>query len=139
MSDWIVDAAEAVMTELGPGNSEAVYQAALEVELRLRNVSFESQRIVPIVYKGYSVGHFRLDLVAWRHRDDPCVLELKALNGPLRCEERRQLEQYLKTTGIPRGYLVNFQQKGKSGTVEVLHCDQGLWTEFRPVHGALEV
>lgn len=139
MTDWLLDAAETVMDELGPGNSEAVYQAALEVELRLRQVSFESQRIVPIVYKGYSVGHFRLDLVAWRHRDDPYVIELKALNGPLRCEERRQLEQYLKTTGIQVGYLVNFQQKGKSGTVEVLKCDQGLWTEFRPVHGALEV
>jgi GxxExxY protein len=136
-SDWLLEATADVMAELGPGNSEAVYQAALEVELRLRNIAFESQRIVPIVYKGYAVGHFRLDLVAWRHRDEPFVLELKALNGPLRCEERRQLEQYLKTTGIRQGYLVNFQQKYK--TVEVLRCDQGLWTEFRPVHGALEV
>lgn len=137
MTDWILDACDSVMTELGPGNSEAVYQAALEVELRLRSVAFESQRIVPIVYKGYSVGHFRLDLVAWTHRSDPFVIELKALNGPLRCEERRQLEQYLKTTGMTEGFLVNFQQK--SGTAEVLKCDKGLWTEFRPVHGAAEI
>jgi len=137
MSDWILDACDDVMRELGPGNSEAVYQAAMEVELRLRKISFESQRIVPITYKSHCVGHFRLDLVAWSDRNDPFVIELKALSGPLRCEERRQLEQYLRTTGIAEGYLVNFQQK--TGQVEVLKCDKGLWTEFRPVHGALEI
>ena len=41
-----------VYNELGPGFLEAVYQEALEIELRDRGIPFESQKDLPITYKG---------------------------------------------------------------------------------------
>jgi len=48
----IVGAAMAVYNELGSGFLEAVYQEALEIELRDRGIPFESQKELRIIYKG---------------------------------------------------------------------------------------
>ena len=47
----IVGAAIDVHKELGPGFNEAVYQEALEIELRLRKIPFEPQKNLKIQYK----------------------------------------------------------------------------------------
>jgi len=48
----IVGAAIEVHRELGPGFLEAVYQEALEMEMRDRNIPFEAQKPLRISYKG---------------------------------------------------------------------------------------
>ena len=42
----------AVFNELGCGYLERVYQDALEVELRLRNIPYEREKTIQITYKG---------------------------------------------------------------------------------------
>lgn len=134
MDAVVTGACESVMKALGTGHSEATYQAALEVELRSRGVRYESQRIIPITYKGHAVGLFRLDLVlAGAH-----VVELKTMIGSLRADEKRQLATYMRVTGLDTGYLVNFQQR-LEGRVEVLRYRHGDWTELRAVHAGPEV
>ena len=52
----VIGAAIEVHRQLGPGFLEAIYEDALCVELRLREISYERQYPVSVEYKGQSVG-----------------------------------------------------------------------------------
>ena len=54
--------AEDIWASLGPGYSESVYHCAFEVALRSFEIPYETERIVPVYYKGQNVGHVRADL-----------------------------------------------------------------------------
>jgi GxxExxY protein len=99
----IIGSAMDVHRILGPGYLENVYQAALEVELRLRGIAFSSQHSFALDYKGHEVGHGKLDLfVAGK-----VIVELKAVDQltPL---HRAQLMNYLRANGVRLGLLINF-------------------------------
>ena len=56
ISGIILDSAIVVHNEIGgPGVLESYYEAALACELRLRGLKVETQKAVPIVYKGHSI------------------------------------------------------------------------------------
>lgn len=94
--------AERVYRTLGAGFSESVYHRAFEVCLRKNGLSYETERIVPIVFEDHVVGNMRCDLIV-----GDTIVELKAITK-LREQEKLQLSNYLKLTGIPKGLLVNF-------------------------------
>ena len=50
---------EKIYTKLGPGYSERVYHNCVEIELPDLGVPYETERIVPIVYDGHTVGNLR--------------------------------------------------------------------------------
>ena len=104
-------AAATVLAELGPGHSEAVYHAALRVELDLSPLvsHLSSGRVVPIAYKGHSVGHAILDLDFHTDTGVMCILELKAIKA-LRDEDRVQLQRYRRLFPLAHtvGFLINF-------------------------------
>jgi GxxExxY protein len=52
-----------VHNQLGPGFSEELYERAVVIELKQRNIPFERQKVVPVLYKGELLGNYRLDLV----------------------------------------------------------------------------
>jgi len=91
-----------VYETLGGGYSECVYQSALEVELRLRNIPY-NRATIHVQYKGYSVGELYTDIVV----DNKCILELKAVKR-LTDDHMNQLKMYMKHLEITEGYLVNF-------------------------------
>ena len=45
-----------VHRELGSGMSEAVYAAALRIELSARGIAFESEKLLPVRYRGQLIG-----------------------------------------------------------------------------------
>ena len=100
----IVGAAMEVHNELGAGFAEAVYQEAMEVELRLRGIPFARQVPLKISYKGTALAsEYRADLVCYGR----IVVELKAIRE-LAGREEAQVLNYLKATGLRVGVLVNF-------------------------------
>ena len=100
----IMGAAFDVHNELGSGFLEAVYQEAMEVELRLRGIPFTSQHPIAIKYKGQSLDSYYLaDLLCY----DDIIVELKALSR-LSGTEEAQILNYLKGTGLKLGLLINF-------------------------------
>jgi GxxExxY protein len=105
----VVGAAMAVHRELGAGFLEAVYQEALEWELQLRRVPFESQTPLTILYKGHRLKkEYIADLVCYQQ----VIVELKALDQ-LSGREEAQILNYLKATGLRVGLLINFGNPAK--------------------------
>lgn len=88
---------------LGPGFLEAVYQAALEHELALRDIPFEAQKQLEVCYKGQAIGHYIADLLV----DGKVILELKAVSELTRAHEA-QAHNYLAATGLRLALLLNF-------------------------------
>lgn len=100
----IVGAAMEVHTILGAGFLEPVYQEALEIESRSRNLPFVSQKVLQIHYKEHVLKkEYIADLIYF----DKIIVELKALDR-LSSKEESQLLNYLKATGIKVGVLINF-------------------------------
>ena len=105
----IVGAAIEGHRELGAGFLEAVYQEALERELATRGIVIESQREPVILYKGQPLGkRYACDLLCF----GSVPVELKAMDR-LTGREDAQVINYLKSSGISVGVLINFGSHGK--------------------------
>jgi GxxExxY protein len=96
-----------VHNQLGPGFSEEIYERAVVIELKKRNVPFEQQKVISVYYKGELLGTYRLDLII----DGKIILELKAVSA-LHDLFKQQLLSYLKATGFKLGILINFGSRG---------------------------
>ena len=106
-SHEIMECAFSVYNNLGSGFLEAIYQEALEVELRERSIPFESQKEITVYYKGEPlIKKYIADIIV----DDKIILELKTVSK-LTDIESAQLINYLKATGIQLGILLNFGHK----------------------------
>jgi GxxExxY protein len=89
---------------LGPGLLESAYEGALVIELSHAGVPFERQKVYPLYYKGELAGAYVADLVV----DNSIILELKSVKA-LGSTMEAQLINYLRLSGVPVGYLLNFR------------------------------
>ena len=104
LTEQIIGAAIEVHKHWGPGLYEEIYDRSMCVELRLRNMSFENQLSLPLIYKGERVGDdLRLDFVV----QYKVVVELKAV-AQLEAIHEAQLLTYMKLTQCRVGLLINF-------------------------------
>ncbi|MDP8214969.1 MAG: GxxExxY protein [Candidatus Euphemobacter frigidus] len=104
LSSEIIGAAIEVHKLLGPGLLESAYQAALARELVLRNILFEKEKALPLIYKGVKLDcGFRLDILV----GGLVVVELKAVEKILPIHEAQVLT-YLKLLNLKLGLILNF-------------------------------
>ena len=100
----IIGAAMEVYNYLGPGFSEAIYQEAMEIEVKDHKIQNNPQQEIHIHYKGTALKQFfKPDFICY----EKIVVEIKALDC-LTSREESQLLNYLKATGMPVGLLINF-------------------------------
>jgi len=100
----LVGTAIEVHRELGPGLLESVYEVILAHELYLRGLEVKRQVPIAIVYKGIKFAEaFRADLLV----ADKVIVELKSLEL-LNKAHRKQIQTYLRLTGLKLGYIFNF-------------------------------
>jgi GxxExxY protein len=100
----IIGSAIEVHRELGPGKSEAAYEAALAHELGLRDLAHSVQRPVPVVYKGLKLDcGYRLDVLV----EEAVVAEVKSVEAVIPIH-RAQVLTYLRLGGWRVGLLLNF-------------------------------
>ena len=100
----IVDAAFNVHKNLGPGLIESVYEVCFCHELSKRNLRFQRQVMIPIVYDGITLSEtMRIDVLV----EDLVICELKATETmpPVYLS---QLLTYLKLANKRLGFLINF-------------------------------
>jgi GxxExxY protein len=73
-------------------------------ELEIRSIPFESEKPIPVEYKGFKLDvGYRLDLLV----DGKVIVELKSVEALERIHEA-QLLTYLRITGCRLGLLINF-------------------------------
>jgi GxxExxY protein len=111
-----------VWSFLGPGFNEATYHKALEKEMQLNGVQFDSEVTIPFVYKGRSIGFGRGDILVHPPMQSGVLIELKATQGVVGDTEFMQLQRYLKFLDLNDGMLVHFGQK-RGSTISVFHTD----------------
>lgn len=103
MEIFLKNISKKIFEKLGPGYSERIYHNAFEVELRLAGIQYETEKILPVIYEGHTVGNLRADLVV----EGRTIVELKSTTK-LKDEFRNQVRNYIRLTGLESGYLVNF-------------------------------
>ena len=104
ISGQILDSAIEVHRVLGPGLLEAVYEAALAIELESRGLRVQRQVSVAVFYKGADLEMgFRLDLLV----ENCVIIELKSVEK-LERVHNKQLQTYLKLADKRLGLLINF-------------------------------
>ncbi len=102
----IVKGFYAVYHKLGYGFLEKVYEGALAIELRKRELSLVRQAPIKVHYAGVVVGEYYADLLV----EDAVIVELKAVRV-LTNQHEAQLLNYLKATPYEVGLLFNFGPK----------------------------
>lgn len=99
----ILQACFEVSKERGTGYLESVYEKALLVALHQKGLQAESQIPLEVIFRGVAVGQFFVDILA----EGKILIELKTANN-LTNEHYAQVINYLKTTKIEVGLLINF-------------------------------
>ena len=100
----IIGAAQEVHKELGSGFLEVVYQDALEIEFKNRNIPFHREISLPIRYKNIKLNrNYCADFLCF----DKIIIETKAVKNIID-EFYAQTMHYLKATELKLGLIINF-------------------------------
>lgn len=106
ITDKVIKAFYKVNNELGFGFLEKVYQNALVFELIEMGFICEKQKQVKVFYRGQVVGEYFADLIV----NGKVIIELKSAETLVE-EHELQLINYLKSTEMEVGLLLNFGRK----------------------------
>ncbi len=100
----LMGAAFEVYNELGYGMAEEVYQESLEIEMRRREIPFQTKPRLSLRYKEQQLEKTYIpDLFVY----SAIVVELKSVKE-LASEHEAQLFNYMRIAEQPVGYLINF-------------------------------
>lgn len=99
----ILESAFEVSRESGAGFLESVYERALMIVLRQKNLNAVRQVPLKVKFRGEVVGDFYADVLV----ENKVIVELKSVSRTLP-EHKAQVINYLKATGIDIGLLINF-------------------------------
>ncbi len=91
---------------LGNGFQEVIYQRALDIEMKLKQLDFSREHEMLIYYEGFEIGTRRVDFFV----EDKIMVELKAVNK-LDDLHLAQAMNYLEAYKLPVGLLLNFGSK----------------------------
>jgi len=103
LTSRILKACLEVSNELGCGYLESVYEKSLVIVLCDKGLKVESQVPLQVKFRGFVVGEFYPDIIV----EDNVLLELKTVKT-IAPEHIAQVLNYLKSTGMPVGMLINF-------------------------------
>jgi GxxExxY protein len=100
----------------------------MEIALREKGINYETQRIIPISFKGYTIGESKPDLVVWLKSENKriaIVIDLK-WESYIKEDHKTQVKKYIKELKkqvksdeevFDTGFIINFV-KAKGGKVD---------------------
>ena len=92
-----------VIQELGSGFLENVYKNALLVAMKQKGLDVLTEQIYEVIFRKQKIEKYIADLVV----NNLIIVELKCCRVLL-SENQAQVINYLKSSGLPVGLLVNF-------------------------------
>ena len=102
----VVGCAIEVLNTVGHGLVEKPYENALVVEFLLRQIPFNQQPSVDVLYKGQKIGLFVPDLIVF----DALVIDTKVIDK-ITDHERGLMLNYLRITALRVGVILNFKHR----------------------------
>lgn len=99
----IIGACMEVHTILGSGFQEVMYQRALSIELKLRNIEHSREHEMEVFYKEHRIGERRVDFFI----EGKVMVEIKAVSQ-MTDDHLAQGLNYLEAYNIEVGLLINF-------------------------------
>ncbi|MCF8275105.1 MAG: GxxExxY protein [Flavobacteriales bacterium] len=103
----VVDCSYTIHRGMGPGLFESVYEEVLAYELVNQGLEVERQKTIDIEWDGIKLGAgFKADIVV----NGKVILELKSVDK-IQPVHQKQLQTYLKLTGLKLGLLINFNER----------------------------
>lgn len=121
IANAVIGCAIEVHRTLGPGLLESIYQECLVIELKRAGIAVGIERRIAFDYKGQRVKRkLKIDLLV-----AGCIIvELKAVERLMPIHSA-QVITYLKLTGFPIGFLMNFNAETlKAGLKRLDHPDR---------------
>jgi len=89
--------------ELGNVHKETIYHKAIAIELAEKEIPFEEEKPIDVIYKGKKIGVYRPDFII----DDKVILEVKVAPAITKAM-RDQVYYYVKGTNYKLVLLANF-------------------------------
>jgi len=116
----VIEEAIQLHRELGLGLLESVYEVVLAASLKKRGLDVRRQVAVPIHFRSIQFDEgFRADLMV----GEKVLIELKSVEMVIPAH-KKQVQTYLRLTGLKLGYLLNFGEAYlKNG---ITRCVNGL-------------
>lgn len=88
----------------GPGLFESVYEEIICYELIKENILFKRQHPIPLIHETIRLeAGFRADLII----ENKVLIEIKSIEA-IAPVHKKQIQTYLKLTGLKLGLLINF-------------------------------
>ena len=106
LTERIINVFYKVYNKLGYGFLEKIYENAMMLELKKEGITSASQSPIRVLYEGEIIGEYYADILV----DNKVIIEIKA-SRRLVNENEAQLLNYLKSTDIEVGLLLNFGAK----------------------------
>ncbi len=107
----VIGSAFEVLNTLGHGLLEKPYENALVVEFQRQGIPFVQQPRFPVIYKSVNVGEYIPDLIVF----DKIIVDIKVIEK-IGNNEKAQIINYLKITGLRVGLLLNFKRANSNGS-----------------------
>ncbi len=103
----VVNCSFAIHRGLGAGLFESVYEEVLAYELENQGLIVERQKVIDIEWDGVKLGAgFKADIIV----NEKLIIELKSVEK-VQPVHQKQLQTYLKLTGLKLGLLINFNER----------------------------
>ena len=100
----VIGAAIEVHRNLGPGLLESLYHQCMIKELNIRQIKFETELLIPVVYKSETLeSNLRCDLFV----EKTIVVELKSVDA-IDSIHHAQILTYMLLLKSPKGIIINF-------------------------------
>ena len=103
LTEKIIACAYKVYNKMGYGYLESVYEKCMLIELEGIGLNVETQKRLKVFYQNQIVGDFVADVIV----NDTVIIELKSVSKIVKAHEI-QLVNYLVTTNMPVGLILNF-------------------------------
>lgn len=106
ISNKVIRSCFKVYNTMGFGYLESVYEKCLMIEFEKEGLKAEFQKHINVNYDNKPVGQFIADFVI----EDLIIIELKSIRQLSKIHEM-QMVNYLTSTGVDIGLLINFGEE----------------------------